>query len=389
MALPMTAREIMQAFARETGLTNPAVSPRRYLWTDAFAVCNFLELYRQSGNYEDLQLALQLVDQVHETLGKHHPESGKQGWLSGLPDEEAQRHPTLAGLRIGKQHNERQPDEPFDEQLEWERDGQYYHYLTKWMHALSRVALVTGRSVYQVWAMELAKTAHAAFVYAPAEGQPKRMFWKMSTDLSRPLVPSMGQHDPLDGLVTYLQLEAVATRFHDLPEKLHLDIEIDDLTVMCEGQRWVTQDALGIGGLLGDAGRLAQLIAIYGMTESRRLQGLLVDSNTSLQAFVAHHPLNLPAAYRLAFRELGLSIGLHAIDRMKKLLERYPENFDQPDRIHYRLESLQPYQPLQKEIETFWLEPSHREVNSWIEHADINNVMLATSLVPEGFLLIT
>ena len=28
------------------------------------------------------------------------------------------------------------------------------------------------------------------------------MYWKLSIDLSRPLVASMGQHDPLDGLVT-------------------------------------------------------------------------------------------------------------------------------------------------------------------------------------------
>lgn len=36
------------------------------------------------------------------------------------------------------------------------------------------------------------------------------MYWKMSIDLSSPLVPSMGQHDPLDGLITYLQLQATA-----------------------------------------------------------------------------------------------------------------------------------------------------------------------------------
>lgn len=32
----------------------------------------------------------------------------------------------------------------------------------------------------------------------------------MSTDLSRPLVASMGQHDPLDGLITCTQLETTA-----------------------------------------------------------------------------------------------------------------------------------------------------------------------------------
>jgi hypothetical protein len=44
--------EIMNEFAALTGLTSEK-TPQRYLWTDAFAVCNFLELYRQTkaGRY--------------------------------------------------------------------------------------------------------------------------------------------------------------------------------------------------------------------------------------------------------------------------------------------------------------------------------------------------
>jgi hypothetical protein len=42
--------------------------------------------------------------------------------------------------------NERSPLDRYDEQLEWDRDGQYYHYLTKWMHALSRMGQSTGDS---------------------------------------------------------------------------------------------------------------------------------------------------------------------------------------------------------------------------------------------------
>ena len=43
--------------------------PRRYLWTDAFAVCNFLELYRHTS--DEKHLSLRLVDQVHSILGRH------------------------------------------------------------------------------------------------------------------------------------------------------------------------------------------------------------------------------------------------------------------------------------------------------------------------------
>ena len=58
--------EIMTEFASMTGLSPIGkVPPRRYLWTDAFAVCNFLALYRQTGNEKWRRLTLRLVDQVH------------------------------------------------------------------------------------------------------------------------------------------------------------------------------------------------------------------------------------------------------------------------------------------------------------------------------------
>ena len=57
---------------------------------------------------------------------------------------------------------------------------------------------------------------------------------------------------------------------------------------------------------------------------------------------LAQPDLGSPADHRLAFRELGLA------------------------------------------IESFWLLPEHRQVRTWLDHEDINDVMLATSLVPEG-----
>ncbi|MDD5167966.1 MAG: hypothetical protein PHN75_04045, partial [Syntrophales bacterium] len=206
------ARDLMMEFAEETGLSGDHRPPRRYLWTDAFAVCNFLELHRQTGDVKYMKLALLLVDQVHNVLGRHRADEVRTGWISGLSDGEGRLHPTQGGLRIGKAMNERMPGEPFDERLEWDRDGQYYHYLTKWMHALYRVGLVTKDAEYYRWAMELAKAVHAKFVYRSSSGGPKRMYWKMSIDLSRPLVPSMGHHDPLEGLITYSELRAAAER---------------------------------------------------------------------------------------------------------------------------------------------------------------------------------
>jgi hypothetical protein len=171
-------QEIMLDYSRLTGLTGLAsndVHPRRYLWTDAFAVCNYLELFRQTNDETYRDFALSLVDH-------------RRGWISGLDEKEGERHPTVGGLRIGKQMNERRPDEPPNERLEWDQDGQYYHYLTKWMHALNCVARVTGDPTYTRWAMELAQTAHARFTYATPHGGRKRMYWKMSIDLSDPEV---------------------------------------------------------------------------------------------------------------------------------------------------------------------------------------------------------
>jgi hypothetical protein len=39
-------------------------------------------------------------------------------------------------------------------------------------------------------------------------------------------------------------------------------------------------------------------------------------------------------------------------------------------------------------IQSFWLDPEHQRGRTWSEHRDINEVMLATSLIPEGYLVI-
>ena len=60
---------------------------------------------------------------------------------------------------------------------------------------------------FQAWATDLAKVAADKFVYTKPSGV-SRMYWKMSIDLSRALVPSQGAQDPLDGYVTLSRLQA-------------------------------------------------------------------------------------------------------------------------------------------------------------------------------------
>jgi hypothetical protein len=50
------------------------------------------------------------------------------------------------------------------------------------------------------------------------------------------------------------------------------------------------------------------------------------------------------------------------------------------------LESLQRFAPLSEVIEEFWRQADSQQARSWREHADINAVTLATSLLPEEFL---
>ncbi len=102
-------QEIMLDFARLTGLAPADAHPRRYLWTDAFAVCNYLELFRRTNDKTYWNLSLRLVDQVHHTLGRHRDDDPRCGWISGLDEQEGELHPTRRGLRIGKKLNERRP----------------------------------------------------------------------------------------------------------------------------------------------------------------------------------------------------------------------------------------------------------------------------------------
>ena len=117
------AAQLMSGFARRTGLYPASRNKQRYLWTDAFAVCNFLELFARIGNEHYQRCATDLIDQVHHVLGRYRADDRRHGWISGLDEEAGKRRPTIGGLRIGKPLKERQTGEPMDERLESGRDG--------------------------------------------------------------------------------------------------------------------------------------------------------------------------------------------------------------------------------------------------------------------------
>jgi hypothetical protein len=196
----------------------------------------------------------------------------------------------------------------------------------------------------------------------------------------------MGQHDPLDGFVTYNELQATAAKDPKKSMGNDLRAEIFDMADICEGKIWATDDPLGIGGLLFDACRVAQLIVSGNLEQTALLETLLESSLIGLNSFLKENSLKLPTDSRLAFRELGLSIGFRAIEKIRELIEQKSGFLRKKDSLPSLLKTLSEYAGLRETIERFWLEEANREAESWIAHHDINWVMLATSLTPDGFL---
>ena len=52
------------------------------------------------------------------------------------------------------------------------------------------------------------------------------------------------------------------------------------------------------------------------------------------------------------------------------------------------IDTLSQYVPLADQIESTWVGKGNRESCTWVDHKDINAVMLATSLEPNGFLIL-
>jgi len=197
----------------------------------------------------------------------------------------------------------------------------------------------------------------------------------------------MGHHDPLDGLITYIQLQSTAAGDSGMSKRFNLSSEIADMSSICKGKSWITDDLLGIGELLSAAYKLAQLTILEGWDQADLLDVLLDDSLVGVQSYaVERYPFMLTADKRLAFRELGLTIGLHAIEKLLGLIRQASCDSNMKQRLSARAEHLMQHIPLSNMIETFWLEPANRLVATWREHRDINMVMLATSLAPDGYL---
>ena len=251
--------------------------------------------------------------------------------------------------------------------LTWVLDAPF-HSLTKWMHALDQLARRTQQPRYNQCARELAAVAFAAF--SVPGGQ--RLVWKR--------VSSRGPHDALDGLITCAQLQWTAASLGG--EGPSLQEERAGFQAMARGSEGAPTDPASLGGLLTDAWRVGQLQAQGVKFEDGLLTTLLSGALEGLADCAEQNVLARRAACRLPFKELGLAVGLRALERLARLgragrLSREDTQL---------LEALHPAIRLAAELDAFWLEPEHREEASWLEHRDLNDVTLATSLCPLGYL---
>ncbi len=154
---------------------------------------------------------------------------------------------------------------------------------------------------------------------------------------------------------------------------------------MCRQQDWETDDPLGLGGLMSDAYRAAQLSAT-GRDLPPDLPIILLEAALSgLAAWSRKNSCDYPAAYRLAFRELGLSIGFRAVEMLAEFINDHRGPLETESALRPRIERLAAYGPFREQIESFWLDRRNRAVQSWTDHREINMVMLATSLAPDGY----
>ena len=259
---------------------------RRYLWTDAFAVlafCSIADRYEMEGNREAASLyrvaSNKLINVVHECLGV--PRSGK---AEDAMQKDPQSPTGYVGLRIGKVDSRRVTDAGM------EFDGQYWHYVDKWLFALERA----GRSDDAI------KIAKSCFPYFFDSSRGGGIHWKLSVDGTPPygLEHAYANQDTLSAFIVFSLLGK-----HDK----ELDEEISMLRTALSGYRpRVTSDPLGWG-----------LEAIY----NQFIHGHPMSNTLYTLQDRALHPSHLSLPFRLYGAIIGARIASIAPQKVDSLVE--------------------------------------------------------------------
>lgn len=335
--------------ASAQGWTPPPASSGhlgRYLWTDAFGVLNFITLHCLTKSPTYLTCAARLIDTVHSVLGKTR---SQDKYLPGASPE----RPLAGGLRIGKD-DESGPD----------GDGQYHHYLTVWMFALNRMSVVSGETKYNDLAIQLAKAIHPAFVINRDSPRP-RMRWKMSVDLSRPLVTSEGNLDPIDGYVIFSLLQKTAGD----PSVLKEEIQDYKKIVDTKWKYMESDDPLDLGMTLWNVHWMAAEEAWAAAVMER------ASENLRELAFVNRY-FEHPLEQRLAFREFGTCLGVKCAAALSATEEENEDLLGLADDILDQWEEVGIAEGAGGELDAVIKKQGLRP---------ITRVMYATALIPGAF----
>jgi len=298
----------------------------RYLWTDAFGVCNFITLYYETKQSRYLDQADALIKIVHNVLGKDRQGKARLG-------DSTDDNPLKGGLRIGKADPEGTPD----------GDGQYFHYLTKWMFALNRMSKARNDSKYNNWAIQLAKATHSRFVYGGDSDSP-HMYWKMSIDLKKPHVLSEGNLDPFDGYITYRLLQGTAQYKSILAREI---AEMEKMVIK-KFPKYSSDDPLDLGEALWIS---------HFFIEEEWANRVQIVSLTTLEKIWKRGYFDMKEFKRLAFREFGTTIGVQTSPNASK---------DWVNRVNL--------------LHQYWLPKLYSR------DKDITPVMFCTSLIPGVFM---
>jgi hypothetical protein len=243
---------------------------RRYLWTDAFGVVLLATLHRALREPRFLTEAEWVVGEVERVLGRPR------------------------GIRIG---------EAID------RDGQYYHYLAKWIFALTRLGAI--RPAYRERALELVREIHEPFIRRGVG-----VVWKMKEDLSGPYPGfGLGGLDAFDGYVVYRLLDerALAGPIRDMREIIDLAYP----------EMHITQD-LALGMMLW----LCHVFPGEAWARLQRARCLATLDRMWIDppGYFCREP-QAPDV-KFAFTNFGVSLGLRAVGEMKDRVERLHHFFE-------------------------------------------------------------
>ena len=305
---------------------------RRYLWTDAFGVLAYVsiaERYKTEGNLVEAdkykRAADTLIKVVHDGLGA--PRSNKP---EDAMTKDASSPTGHVGLRIGKVHSRKVTDYGMS------YDGQYWHYVDKWLLALARSGHINE-------GIQIAKSCFPYFFDdGDGTGWGGGIRWKLSVDASAPpsLQRARASDDTLVALIVFSILEA-----NRAPSDASLEHEIKLLKVALKGYRpRVTDDPLGWG-----------LEAMYDQfVKGHPRQAALKQLQSS-----ALHPSHLS----LPFRLYGAMIGARTAG-----------------------ESVASQETVDKLVELSLQHEARAAATGMEEHSTINRVMLAMCMLCPGAL---